>query len=346
MHRPRDPILFLFSKPSKEQLVDYINRKNNRLLDPDLLLFGIPVLLDETGLTEVDISFKSTSGWSQEKSRFTYNRIDLSIMLRGQAMVVHVSDDSEAAVYKAIFEQYGIFIEPELSTLTLDALSLPDLTPIDELPSFEPEGVEPLPPVVEDPPPYLINKNYTLRMDAGNLVYFGSIRVVTRRSIELLGTTIDSLLDLREFYATGSMDLPRIDLLTPNGVFQLTDSGFGLTTRRAYESYLFNIPVDTILGPDTKLASILSVITGDTWVSDEARPSNFNLKGSRVLHNGFVSKDYPSHAPAFNYVIAVELGKFCANLTGVLKIAYRYSDANNPSNLPYDRSYVAPLFNH
>jgi predicted metalloprotease len=77
---------------------------------------------------------------------------------------------------------------------------------------------------------------------------------------------------------------------------------------------------------------------------DTTKDTDFNVAGIRVLYNGLVSKEHPVTDHAFNYVIAFELGSQCSNLSGVLKIAYRYSDSLTPANQPYNRAAPMPLF--
>jgi hypothetical protein len=344
MHRKREPVLFPFSKPSKEQLVDFINYKNDRLFAPEQISFGLPALLEPTGLSTVDLMFVDPTGWTSDKAPFRYNRVDIA-MLIGGPFVIWVKEHTEEAVYQAILEQYGILIEKDVSELNLISRSLVDITPVHEIPSFDAVDEEDS-EVVEPFPPALDNRNYVLAMLPGHLLWYGNIKVHTRRAIEGLGTSIDSRMDLREFYKTGSYDLPRVDLLTPNGVYLLCEQGISHKERRAYESVLYGIAKGTILGTDTTLAAILSQLTGDPWVAVDGQQVDFNLRGSEVVYNGFVSKDFPSHVQAYNYVIAINLGELCGNLTGLLKIAYRYADTNTPSDLLYDRSHVMTVFQH
>jgi len=343
MQQSPNPPISRFDKKSKALLVDYINRINNRLLKPEQLVFDTPVLINETGLSQVQVSAAANTGWDTSKRTLTYNRVDLKLTMHGQPLVVHVKQATPASVIAALFEQYGLFIEPELVDLTLITTDISDAPLNMDLPGFDPANgpvinVEPI------EPPYLDNQNYRMTFKPAHLIFFGEIEILTRRSLELLGTTIDSLMDLRQFYSDGNFNRPPIDLYVPAGEFKLDDVQMILTERRMYESQLYGIPEGQYLFESNVVAPLLRKLTGDPWVSVEVNDRAFNLYGSQVLYNGFVSKDYTVEDPAFNFVMVVALGRKCLNLSGIVKIAYRYSDSKTPGNLAYDHSSVPAIF--
>lgn len=344
MHQCHNPIRDRFNKPSKELLVDYINVKNNRGLKPQHLVFGIPVLKDESGLSEVDVSFATDLGWPTDKKPLGYYRVDLEAELRGAAIVVHVTEHTEAAVLLAVREQYGLYLEAEYIELELVTRSLADSTPNQALGGFDSEDEEEQEPV-EIIPPYLDNRNYRLTFKPNHLIFFGGLNIITRRSIELLGKTIDSLIDLREFYRDGTFDLPKVDLLIKNGELYVDLKSYeAYTDRRAVSSTLYEIPVGEINDITSKLPAILRRLTGDPWTIEDVDHQDFNLHGSMVTYNAFTSKDYTLEDSAFNYVLVIDLGKRCANLTGLLKIGYQFSSSRIPENMQRNFASVLPIF--
>lgn len=345
MHQSPNPLIGRFSKKSKPLLVDYINRINNRALVPEQLEFGVPLLINDSGLSQVEISFSSTTGWDTAKRVLTYNRVDLNMILHNAPIVVHVPDYTPESLYKAILEQYGVLIEPELVDLTLVTASLNDAIFTPNLLGFQAADSA---VSVEVPiePPYLDNRNYSLTFKDKHLIFFGSVQVMTRRSLDLLGTTIDSLMDLRAFYADGNFDRPPVDLYLPNSELKVSELELLTTERRMYESQLYSILPQTTIQVGTPLVPLLRQLTGDQWISADVSDQPFNVFGAEVLYNGFVNKDYSATDPAYNYLLALKLGNACTNLSGIIKIAYRYSDSKTPGNLPYDRASVPPIFSN
>jgi len=346
MQHRRDSRLGRFGKKSKDLLVDYINEHNNRALRPDQLVFGNPSTMDETGLTEIEVSFAPEMGWSDEKEIMAYMRVEPSLFLRGQPISIYVAGYTDVDICNAIFEQYGLFIEPEFITLELISQSFPDITPVTDIPAFEGEDEEPQPPIEMPPPGYLDNRNYKLTFKQTHLIFFGEVQVQTRRAIQSFGNPIDSLLDLREFYTDGNMDLPPVDLLIPKGELYVSREQFpDLAQRHAVQGLLNSVPVGGQISIAPYLPEILSILTGDKWVAVlEVAP--FNLFGAKVLYNGFVSKDQSLENAGYNWVLALELGDACNNLTGIIKIGYKYASSKVPGNNPFNQSSVLPLFSH
>jgi len=344
MQHRRDARLGRFGKKSLDLLVDYINEHNNRALRPDQLVFGNPSTMDDTGLTEIEVGFAVETGWSDEKEIMAYYRVEPSLFLRGQPISIYVTGYTDVEICNAIFEQYGLFIEPEFITLTLVAESLADLTPVGDLPGFDGEDEEPEPPVEMPPPGYLDNRNYKLLFKQNHLIFFGEIQVQTRRAMQSLGNPIDSLMDLRTFYTDGNMNVPPVDLLIPKGELYLSSVKYpDLGERHALQNMLFGIKTGTTLVSARYPAGLLETLTGDSWVS-EIDPADFNLEGATVIYNGFVSKDQSLDDSGYNFVIAIELGPLCTNLTGILKIGYKYASSKTPGNNPFNQASILPLF--
>jgi len=337
-----DPRLSRFKKKSKDLLIDYINFKNNRGFRPDQILFGVPEMVDEnTGLTHVELQFKEELGWSRDKAILAYKRLDINQLMGNKPIVLHVAEETDEAIYAALLEQYGWLLEPELADLEISSRGFESAASNTNLGGFEVEDNSEGEEVIV--PPYLENRNYILTFKPENLMYYGEVKIFTRKSIELLGTTIDSLLDLREFYADGNYDRPFVDLFGDAGAFYVTDEKTGDKTRRAWESMLYELTVEQTIDVGSGFPKLMQLLTGDEWViSSEKVP--FNLNDVKVVYNGFVSKDYSVPDPAYNYVVALELGPLCENLQGIFKIGYRFSDSRTPGNLPYDRASVHPLF--
>ena len=347
MRHRRDARLGRYGKKSKDLLVNYINEHNGRDLASDQLLFGTPSTKGPDGLTEIEVSFAQSTGWSDEVEIMGYYRVEPSLFLRGLPISVYVSGFTDEDICNAIFEQYGLFIEPEFIILELISQSLADITPTVDLPGFDPEDGEAVPPAASVVPGYLDNRNYKLSFKQTHLIFFGEIMVHTRRALQSLGNPIDSLMDLREFYKDGNMDLPPIDLLIPKGELYVDREIFPEhNRRRAIEAMLHNdLKVDEKLGLAQQVPMLLKDLTGNQWVSSET-PAPFNLHGARIVYNGFVSRDQTLEDSGYNFVVAIELGELCDNLTGIVKIGYKYASSDIPGNNPFNQASVLPLFNH
>lgn len=333
-----------FNLPAKELLVGFINKKNNRGLTPSQLVFGVPVLKRGDGLSEVEVSFDPSTGWAADDQKRTlgYFRTDLEVYLNKKPLIVHVEEDTNAALLKAILEQYGLLLEPNLIEIDLITSSLADSVYNPDLFGFEPEDVVDAEEVIP-PPAYLINRNYRITFKDEHLVFIGGLDVYTRRSLEMLGTTIDSLIDLREFYTDGNFELPKADLVIPNGELYINEETYdAYINRKAASTALYETKVGPILG-ESRIASILRKLTGDPWIIEDARGLDFNLYGTDVIYNGFVKIEYGLQRAAYNYVLVLALGPKCGNLTGYIKIGYQFSSSKVPGNLTENFASVMPL---
>lgn len=332
-----------FSKPSKELLVDYINSKNSRQLTSAQLNFANPVLQDPTGLSTIEVTFANSTGWSSEVQKLTTYRVDLQAVLEGNPLVVYVTENTDDAILAAIRTQYGLLLEKELVTIQLIERSLEESAEVTDVGSFDPADSSA--PVVVDmtPTPYLDNLNYTVTFSNDHLIFFGQLQVCTRRALTLMGKDIDSLLDLREFYSDCNYGLPKVDLLIQNGELYVTKGSFPyVVQRKVWNTRLYAYKTDDVIPADDLIAQLVQALEGSAWVSKPTRMS-FNLYGSKILYNGFVSTDYSLGDAAYNYVLALELSDYCDNLTGVVKIGYQFSSSEVPGNITNNRASVLPL---
>lgn len=340
MQQCQNPRLSRFNKKTKDLLVDFINARNNRGFDPGQFEFGDPVAVNDLGVTSLKFKFRDELGWGDDKHAFTYVRQDVNHLLGNAAIVIHVPDNSEAAIINALLEQYGWLVEPEFVEFEIVTRDITTTAPNVELPGFDAEESDETIP--EPLPPALDNRNYVMRFKPENLIYYGEVKIFTRKSIVLLGQTIDSLLDLRAYYAPGHFQLPFVDMFANKGTFYVTDEKLGYELRRSWEAALYGLAVGDVFADTSIFPALLTKLTGDPWHGDN-KPGPFNLCSGKVIHNGFVSKDYNVCDPAFNYVLAVELGHLCDNLQGILKIAYRFSSSKDPGSLRYDPSSILPI---
>lgn len=305
-----------YSKPCKELLIDYINHVNGKEFTYEQLEFGVPTLMESNGLSQVPMKFTSATGWDDTTVPLTYWRIEPSTIAGLSGLVIHSNDRTEEAILQAVFEQYNLLLEPELIVL----IAIPE----------------------ETTPTYA---NFRLEFKPEHLLFFGELLIHVRPAIELLGTTIRDLLELRDFYKDGNTQLPPVDVVIPNAELKLTnDPPFTYEQRRKYETALRAIPNGQLLVENTVVAEMLSIMTGDIWYADGTADGPFNLFGAKVVYNDLTGDNMTFSDGAYNYVFAIELGSRCSNLTGVLKIGYRYASPHIPNNQPYDRASVLPIF--
>lgn len=311
----RKPILSRFSKPGKELLIDSINYTNNRGLTSKQVDFGVPVLISPDGTTRIQVLFKDTTGWSPLEEELTYIRSRFSDIPGCSKLSIHSDYTDEIGIYDDVFEQYGLKLEPEYVTLTK----------VDE----GEYGVV----------------NYLLTF-VSHPIFIGEVSLQVRPSLELLGTSIGQLMDLREYYLSGTMNKPPVDLYCPNGEMLLDSTVVPDNTQRAtYELALFSILTDSPVQPGTPLVDILSSLTGDDWISELGDPAPFNLNGATVLYNGLRTDEYQVESPAFAYVMVIELSDSCSNLQGLITIGYQYSSPYGAGMLLNDQAANPPIIN-
>lgn len=309
MTRPVKVVIDRYGKPSKELMVDYINAWNRSHLQPEQLRFTELEALDTTGKTRVMVEFAEHTGWSRDSTPLTYYRFHASSITAGLPLTVHCKELDEDSIYSAIYDQYGVLFERDVTTLIQRE-----------------GGAGPL--------------DYTVVIHDDHLIFYGSIDVNVRQSIELLGTTIDSLMDLRTFYAYGTLKKPPVEMYATRGEFLWTDVPYDV--QRRYELDLRMVDEHTVFDKNTPLVKIMSILTGDPWVCtpDEVP---FNLYSAEFVYNGRVSNQWPISDSKYNYTLVLELSNFCANLSGMIRIAYRYAE-NRPLTNRINSASVTPIF--
>lgn len=292
-----------------------INYTNNRGLTSKQVDFGVPVAISGDGHTRIPVLFKETTGWSPLNEELTYIRSRLTDIPGCERLSIHSDYTDEQGIFDDLFEQYGLKIEPEYV----------DLAEVshDEFGSV----------------------NYLLTF-VSHPIFIGEIELQVRPSLELLGTSIGQLMDLREFYKTGSTARPPVDLYCPNGEM-LLDSRVvpDRTVLNAYELALFSTLSDSPILAGTPLVDILTSLTGDQWVCEAEAPSPFNLHNAIILYNGLRTEQYHVEAATFGYTMAIELSDFCENLSGVITIGYQYSTPYGAGMLLNDMSANPPIIN-
>ena len=338
-----------FNKPSKQLLVEMINAFNGVQLEADKLTFSDPEMLQADGKTEVKVMFRTNLGWSDEQRPVTYYRIEAN-RLEGLSHLVLNSDliPDNAALLQAIFDQCGVLLEPELITiqeiyggLTANQSDITNRVKKQFLQGFDEEPVQPF---VPDPD---TDRDFLITFKDNHLVFFGRIQVLVRPALKLLGTTIARRMDFRDFYKDGVYARPPIDLYIPQGrllvdTHQSTPVGDGKQT----QAYLYEQKAGAIVDIESQLASILMGLTGDAWDYTPNATVDFNIYNSTILYNGLVTPEYSADDSRYSYVMVIELGALCRNLSGKLRIGYRYAAPGVPANRQYNPASATPLFQH
>lgn len=325
-----------YDKPSKDLLVDFVNAHNNQRFKTDDLVFGTPEATDPYGMTKVSIAFASTSGLSQDPAFMSYWRVDLKEVTKLPCLVIHANDQTPEGLYKALYDQCGLLVEPELVELTVIPQPLAEHIDHPDLDGFQPgQGT--------DEPTEVGNLAVRLDFKLEHLVFIGGIDIYVRPSIELLGTSIDSKMSLRKFYSDGNTNLPQIDLFIPKGELYVSEKCFDTQMRRALETVLYAYRAGDTVELEKMLPGLLTALTGDKWVEVPEERHPFNIFGALVQYNGFVTVEQPLTDPGYNYVLCLKLSQFCSNLTGQFKIGYRYASSQVPGDQKYDHGYVPPV---
>lgn len=335
-----------FDKPSKELLVGMINKYNGVRLDPKQLVFGKPTLLDGSGLTEVSIQFHESMGWSREQKPLTYHRIEANRMPDLRTLVIHQeSYDGQDALLKAVFDQCGVLLEPELLDIQEvfgyvdeDQSQLAVVVVTTDLTGFTPTAEEEL---VIDPNG---DRSFKLTFKEDHLVYFGYLHVVVRPALKLLNTTIARRMDFRQYYIDGNLHRPPVDLYVPHGRLLVGDTWPDRNEAKVVEAYLYELKPVQLSVLNGRLAEFLCEMTGDPWTYVADTPSAFNIYNSTISYNGLVSDVNSVGDPRYSYVLIIQLGSLCENLSGVLRIGYRYSSSQVPTNQQYNPASANPIF--
>ncbi|MNQ02305.1 hypothetical protein D3C85_149770 [compost metagenome] len=337
-----------FNKPSKQLLVEMINTFNGTQLVADQLTFSDPEALDTEGKTEVKLMFRTNLGWSDEQRPMTYYRIEANRHEDLKTLVINaegISDD--ASLLQAIFDQCGVLLEPSHIQIQeiyggLDA-DQADITTRVTQPFLNGFNKVVEPPFAPDPD---LDRNFMITFD-DHLVFFGYLHVLVRPALALLGKTIARRMDFRDFYKDGSTGRPPIDLYLPQGrlfIAEFTKTPLGDAKQTA--AYLYEQKSGPIVDVANRLTGVLFALTGDLWHYTPDTVSDFNFYNSTILYNGLVSPEYSVDDPRYSYVLVIELGDLCRNLSGKLRIGYRYSSTTTPANKQFNPASATPLFQH
>lgn len=190
--------------------------------------------------------------------------------------------------------------------------------PID--PETEPEVDHEEPEVPEEelppppPPPLLSDKRFLLTILDNHLFLSGELKLRLVPNLDILGTSISSMMDLREYLSTNVLSRYPIESYIGTMDMIVEDPVLGKS--------LFYLDVNE---PNRiLLADTLRSLTNDEWVvTDELTP--FNLFDAKLLYNGKRNSRHVSVDPKCMYVLELELGWLNSNLTGTVHIGYSHS---------------------
>lgn len=303
-----------YGKPMNELMVDYINHQNNRSFKVSDITFLDPVV-NVNGTVSTGIQFTETSGLpTTEVGIIEYTREKIQVAIPNGQITVHSTWHDAEGVRSAIHEQYGLYLDSGTYTLVPDPTGEDTDPPIDgnggdggaggDLPDGD-QGV-----------PATSTTWYTLTYLNTHLLFEGSIRVRVEPSIELLGTTISRLLDIRSYYTNVEVGKYPTELYMSE--FQWVEG--------PQAPWLFEMTPDNV--PYQRIADRLQEVTGDSWVdSPEVVP--FNTRGMSIMYNGLVTD--VGQDITYPYILVLQLSDaFCDNLTGVITVYYRNDYPQKP----------------
>jgi hypothetical protein len=338
-----------FNKPSKQLLVEMINAFNGASLKADQLIFGTPVPVQDDGKTNITVKFQTNTGWSLDSRIITYYRIEATRHEQLSRLVLHAESLPDTpALLDAIFQQTGVLLEPELIEVQeifggLDA-DQSDITNRVKQPFLQGFDEVPAVPFVHDPD---LDRNFKISFKPDHLIFFGSIVVIVRPAINLLGNNIARRMDFRDFYKDGVFGRPPVDLYIPQGVLLVgPQHSTVIGDSKQTQAYLYEQKAGPIVAIDSQLHDILDRLTSDLWRYVPDATVDFNIYNSTILYNGLVSPEYSADDPRYSYVMVIQLGDKCRNLSGVLRIGYRYSSPAVPANHQINAASATPLFQH
>lgn len=335
-----------FNKPSKQLLVEMINKFNGARLEADQLLFGTPVPLQGDGKTSITVKFETDTGWSLESRIIIYYRIEANRHEQLKSLVIYAEYlGDNAAVLKAIFDQCGVLLEPDqievqeiFGGLEADQSDITNRITQPFLSGFD-DVVDP--PYMPDPD---LDRNFKITFKDSHLLFFGYLHVMLRPAIELLGNNIARRMDFRDFYKDGVYGRPPVDLYIPEG--RLLVAAPQCTDVKKTEAYLYEQKAGPINALGSRIADVLVGLTGDVWHYSSDLVLDFNIYNSTILYNGLVTPEYSADDSRYSYVMVIELGSLCRNLSGKLRIGYRYSAPGVPTNHQFNPASATPLFQH
>jgi len=338
-----------FNKPSKQLLVEMINTFNGTTLVADQLIFSAPEALQGDGKTSVTVKFRDNLGWSLESRPMTYYRIEANRHEQLKSLVIHAEYLGDAAALLAvIFDQTGVLLEAdEIVVQEIYGGLLADQSDINVratqpyLTGFD-EVVDPL--VVPDQD---LDRNFKITFKDSHLIFFGHLYVMVRPALKLLSNTIARRMDFRDFYMDGSYARPPVDLYIPQGRLLLADGQMSvLGGVKETGAYLYEQKAGPINALGSRVADVLVSLTGDLWHYSSELVLDFNIYNSTVLYNGLVTPEYSADDSRYSYVMVIELGSLCRNLSGNLRIGYRYSAPGVPTNRQYNPASATPIFQY
>lgn len=342
------PPLNRFNQPSKLLLVEMINKFNAVRLDATQLVFSNPEVLQNDGLTQVTVKFRDKMGWSPESRPVTYYRIEANRHEQLSRLVVHAEYLADStALLKAVFDQCGVLLEPDLVEITeifggleSDQTDISNLITQPFLNGFD--GADDV-PYMPDPD---ADRNFMIKFKANHLIFFGHLFVMARPALTLLGNTVARRMDFRDYYQDGIKGRPPVDLYIPQGRILVGDVWLDQKQAKTVEAYLYEQKAGAITAVDSAMDKILKGLTGDVWVYTPDAVSDFNIYNSTVLYNGLVTPEYSADDSRYSYVMVIQLGDNCRNLSGLLRIGYRYSAPTVPGNRQINPASATPLFQH
>jgi hypothetical protein len=337
-----------FNLPSKRLLVEMINKFNGVRLDASQLVFGTPELLKDDGLTSVTVKFDDKMPWDQSTRPVHYYRVEANKHPDLSHLVIHANPVlTDGELITQLLAQRGLYLEPELieiqeiyGPLDSDQNDIGNRIVNAHLNGFDDVEAEPYVPNPD------LDRNFKITFKPEHLVFFGHVYVMVRPVLALMGTTIARNMDFRQYYADGKGGRPPVDLYMPKGVLLMPEEFPSLPGKLRAETYLYERKVGAVTELNSLLATILTELTGDAWHYTPDAVLDFNIYNSTISYNGLVSSEFNTDDPRYGYVLCLELGDLCRNLSGVLRIGYRYSSSTVPTNQQYNPSSVTPIFSY
>ncbi len=312
-----------FSQPAKVTLISWINEKNNRGFSPSQFTFRDPIKIDYDGTVDIPFIYNDTG----EESKLRVQRINIGLVPGLQDIVIHSTAFTVQSILDSIYEQYGIYLDPNMVDVKLNKITLDTALDDGILDGFDIGGRG----KYSDGSPRLELLDCTITMLDNHLIYEGQMFLKIRKSLLTNTDTISRLLNLREFYSQSDELKPYIETYQPSGLWAVEESN--KYVRREIESRLYSIGKSNIVDYDL-LANIMTTITGREWYSSHEE-TEFNVYGSQVLYNG-LSSEHPGVGPiTHSYLLILELSdEHCSNFQGRIHLAYRYSTPSHPGSYP------------
>lgn len=321
-----------FALPAHDTLVSWINQKNQRSFEPSDFIFDAPVAMAPDGWVRVTGRYMPLD----QPVAFQLQRVDLSLIPELQSLTIHVTSPTKERILDAIHSQYGLYLDLDLVDLDLERIQLSNYLG-DVLNGFDGPDLD----VV--PPPGLNDMEGTIVISDLHPVWTGTLNFKIRSSMVMGDISIDTKLDLRDYYRSINDSRPWVETLQPGGVWLVTrDIWHDHTDKRLVDANLYNLDRNERLVDYDLVASILTELTGHPWVVDTV-PSEYNVMGIEILYNGTSGK-YPNVAPVgYSYLIILKLNDLCNNLKGNIHIGYQYANNLHPVYSTKTPAGIPPL---